>query len=113
MNHHEWEIELNVEKLPRTDDGSLIPKGTLAIEDIGRYPELGDKVAQNEGAPEDTGSCEVASSIEKGISQVEAASNVREEAQSLSVCEIPSVSHIPTLPVLFDELPDCLLSFRE
>ena len=76
MNHHEWYIKLNVEGLPRTDDGSLIPKGTLAVEDISRYPELGDKVAQNEGASEDGSSCEVASSIEKGISQVEAASNV-------------------------------------
>ncbi len=113
MNHHEWEIKLNVEGLPRTNYGSLIPKGTLAIEDIGRYPELGNKVTQNEGPSEDTGSCEVASSVEEGISQVEAASNVREEAQSLSVCEIPSVSHILTLPVLFNELPDCLLSFRE
>jgi hypothetical protein len=68
LNHHKWEIKLDIEGLPRTDDGSLIPKCTLAIEDIGRYPELGDKVAQNEGASKDGSRCEVASSIEEGIS---------------------------------------------
>ena len=113
MNHHEWEIKLDVEGLPRTDDGSLVPKGTLAIEDVSRYPELGDKVAHNEGASEDGCRCEVACSIEKGLSQVESASNVREEAQSLSVCEIPCVGYIPALPVLLNKLPDCLLSLGE
>ena len=67
MNHYEGEIKLDVERLPRTDDGSLEPKDTFAIEDIGCNPELGDKVAQNKGASEDGRRCEVASSIEEGL----------------------------------------------
>jgi hypothetical protein len=113
LNHNKGEIKLDVEGLPRTDNGSLESKGTFAIEDISRDPELGDKVAQDEGASEDSSRCKVACSIEEGLSEVEAASNVREEAQSLSVCEISSVSNIPALPVLLNEFPDCLLFIRK